>query len=37
LKLICRLADPFRFPWIASRRQPSKREIRQAIQATMTL
>lgn len=37
LRLICRLADPYRFPWLASRRKPSKREIREAIQATMTL
>lgn len=37
LKLICRLADPFRFPWISTRRAPSLRELRDAIQATMTL
>jgi hypothetical protein len=37
LSLICRLADPFRFPWISDRREPSPRELRDAIQATMTL
>jgi len=37
LKLICRLADPYRFPWIADRRSPSPRELRNAIQATITL
>jgi hypothetical protein len=37
LTLICRLADPFRFPWIAARRKPSHRELRDAIRATMTL
>jgi len=37
LKLVCRLADPYRFPWIAPRRAPSTRELREAIQATMTL
>jgi XamI restriction endonuclease len=37
LNLICRLADPYRFPWIADRREPSAREVRDAIQATMTL
>jgi hypothetical protein len=37
LNLICRLADPFRFPWIVARRPPSPRELRDAIQATMTL
>lgn len=37
LKLICRLADPYRFPWVADSRAPSSRELRDAIQATMTL
>lgn len=37
LALICRLADPFRFPWIASRRKPSGREMRRAIEATTGL
>lgn len=37
LQLICRLADPYRFPWITERRKPSPRELRDAIQATMTL
>lgn len=37
LNLVCKLADPFRFPWIAARREPTKREIRTAIAATMTM
>jgi hypothetical protein len=37
LALVCRLADPYRFPWISDRRAPSRRELRDAIQATMTL
>jgi hypothetical protein len=37
LALICRLADPYRFPWISARRAPSAREIRDAVLATMTL
>jgi hypothetical protein len=37
LKLICGLADPFRFPWISAHRQPSMAEIRAAIAATTTL
>lgn len=37
LKLICRLADPFRFPWVAVGRAPTKRELRSAIQSTMTM
>ena len=37
LKLICRLADPFRFPWIAAGRLPSAGELRTAIETTMTL
>lgn len=37
LKLICRLADPYRFPWIGTGRAPSSRELRDAINTTMTL
>ena len=37
LRLVCRLADPFRFPWISVGRAPSRRELRDAIQATVTL
>lgn len=37
LTLICRLADPYRFPWVADRREPSRRELRDAIESTMTL
>ena len=37
LKLICKLADPYRFPWLADRRLPSHRELRNAVRATMTL
>ncbi|MCX8281770.1 XamI family restriction endonuclease [Phyllobacterium sp. 0TCS1.6C] len=37
LKLICKLADPFRFPWVASKRVPTGRELRTAIASTMTM
>lgn len=37
LNLICQLADPYRFPWIAARRPPRPHEMRDAIRATMTL
>lgn len=37
LKLICRLADPYRFPWIAAGRPAKSHELRRAIRATMTL
>lgn len=37
LKLICRLADPYRFPWIKERRAARPGEVRDAIRATMTL
>jgi hypothetical protein len=37
LKLICRLADPYRFPWVAHHRAPTSRELRDAIPSTMTL
>jgi XamI restriction endonuclease len=37
LKLVCKLADPFRFPWIAAGRDPTTRELRTSIASTMTL
>lgn len=37
MNLICRVADPYRFPWVATKRKPSTRELREAIQATTTL
>ncbi|CCE98473.1 conserved hypothetical protein (plasmid) [Sinorhizobium fredii HH103] len=37
LKLVCKLADPFRFPWVADRREPTGRELRTALAATMTM
>jgi len=37
LKHICKLADPYRFPWLVDRRSPSRRELRNAVQSTMTL
>lgn len=37
LQLLCRLADPWRFPWIAKARPPTLREIRSAIDGTTTL
>lgn len=37
LKLICRLADPYRFPWIAASRKPSARELRGATETTLTM
>jgi hypothetical protein len=37
LNLICKLADPFRFPWIVERRAPTLRELRTAIASTMTM
>jgi XamI restriction endonuclease len=37
LQLICRLADPYRFPWVADRRPARKYELRAAIRSTMTL
>ncbi|RWM86473.1 MAG: XamI family restriction endonuclease [Mesorhizobium sp.] len=37
LALLCRLADPYRFPWIAAKRTPSPRELRTAIQTTTIL
>lgn len=37
LQLVCKLADPFRFPWIASGRKPTNRELRNAVASTMTM
>ena len=37
LQLICKLADPYRFPWVVGRRAPSARERRAAIQTTMLM
>jgi len=37
LSLICKMADPIRFPWIAARRKPALYEIKQAIRATTAL
>jgi hypothetical protein len=37
LALICRLSDPFRFPWLATRRGATVREIRRAIAMTTVL
>jgi hypothetical protein len=37
LNLICRLTDPYRFPWVSAGRAPSRRELRQSIISTMTL
>jgi hypothetical protein len=37
LKLICRLADPLRFPWVAQKRTPSRRELSAAIATTTAL
>ena len=37
LALVCKLADPYRFPWIAERRKPSERELREAVSATAIL
>jgi len=37
LNLICRLADPSRFPWVAQGRRPSLGEIRTAVRATTAL
>lgn len=37
LKLICRMADPFRFPWVAERRSPTERELRNAVTMTSAL
>lgn len=37
LELICRMADRYRFPWLSAERGPSKKQIRESIQATATL
>ena len=37
LRLICRLADAGRFPWLQHRRQPRPHELKQAIRATAVL
>lgn len=37
LKLICRLADAGRFPWLQDRRRPRVHELKQAIRATAVL
>jgi XamI restriction endonuclease len=37
LALICRLADRYRFPWLNAGRTPTRRQIRESIQATSTL
>jgi hypothetical protein len=37
LQLICKLADPYRFPWIADRRPARHHELRTAIRSTMAL
>lgn len=37
MKLICKLSDPFRFPWIAAKRDASRGELRTAIAATAIL
>ncbi len=37
LKLICKMSDPFRFPWIPAGRPPTPKEIREAIAMTSAL
>lgn len=37
LELICRLADPYRFPWVAQRRRPTSEELRRAVTTTSIL
>ncbi len=37
LKLVCKLADPYRFPWIAAGRPATKQELRAAIESTMVI
>lgn len=37
LRLICRIADPGRFPWIRENRPPRRYELKQAIRATAAL
>lgn len=37
LRLICKMSDPFRFPWIPAGRPPTPRELREAIATTSAL
>ncbi len=37
LNLICKLSDPYRFPWLQAKRSPKLSEVRRAISATTTL
>lgn len=37
LALICRLSDPFRFPWVSEHREATQDELRHAIRATAVL
>jgi XamI restriction endonuclease len=37
LRLICRLADPVRLPWIGKGRAPTRRELRDAVASTAVL
>lgn len=37
LRLICKLADPVRLPWIGKSRAPTRRELRDAVAATAVL
>ena len=37
LRLICKMSDPFRFPWIAEERPPTRRELREAVEMTSAL
>jgi XamI restriction endonuclease len=37
LKLICKLSDPFRFPWLTEGRAPTMRELREAVAMTSAL
>ncbi|UFX46131.1 XamI family restriction endonuclease [Bradyrhizobium sp. 41S5] len=37
LNLICKLADPLRFPWVAAKRPPTRRELASAIAMTTAL
>ncbi len=37
LALICKMSDPFRFPWIPAGRPPTPREMREAIAMTSAL
>lgn len=37
LDMICSMADPIRFPWIADRREPMRHELKHAVRATTAL